>query len=93
MGKPHVAHRIVLLGIFLLFLASCSSKINEANFEKIKPGMTQEEVHHILGPPTESSGISFGDLSGTASEWKSRNGDITVQFLNGKVWAKQSSFH
>jgi SmpA / OmlA family len=93
MRKPHLVHRIVFLGILLLFLASCSSKVNEANFEKIKQGMTQQEVNQILGPPTESSGMSFGGLSGSASEWKSKNGDITVQFLNGKVWAKQSSFH
>lgn len=90
MRKPNIV-QIVFLGLFFLSLASCGSKVNEANFEKIKTGMTHEEVNQILGPPTESSGLSIGALSGTASEWKSENGTITIQFLNGKVWAKQLS--
>jgi hypothetical protein len=33
--------------------------------------------------------MAVGKLSGTASEWKSKEGTITIQFINGKVKAKQ----
>jgi hypothetical protein len=73
----------------LLALAACVSKLSPENYEKIKDGMTQQEVVAILGPSTESSGASLFGLSGTTTTWKGEKTTISVQFLNEKVVGKQ----
>jgi hypothetical protein len=80
---------LITLWLITCFLTACGSNVDQASFNKIKTGMTQEEVKAILGSPTESSSMAVGKLSGTASEWKSKEGTITIQFINGKVKAKQ----
>jgi hypothetical protein len=51
--------------------------------------MTQPEVQLILGEPTEAHSIDLPMFSGTASTWQAGDTTITVQFVNGKVVAKQ----
>ncbi len=81
---------LCLLLILSVVLASCmASPINEANFQKIKTGMTQAEVQAILGPPTESSSVDVAVFAGTTSTWKHKDVTISIQFVNGKVIAKQ----
>jgi len=72
-----------------LFLFGCGSKINQANYDKIKTEMTEAEVEAILGKPTETSSNQLGPLSVRSSKWKDKNGTISIQFFNGKVQAKQ----
>lgn len=72
-------------------LAACGSKISAENFERIQTGMTQKEVVAILGEPTETSAISIAGLSGGMATWRDGNTEISVQFLNDKVQAKQLS--
>jgi uncharacterized protein YcfL len=74
-----------------LLLAACGSKISAENFERIQTGMTQKEVVAILGEPTETSAISVAGLSGGMATWREGNTEISVQFLNDKVQAKQLS--
>jgi len=74
-----------------LLLAACGSKISAENFERIQTGMTQKEVVAILGEPTETSAISVAGLSGGMATWRDGNTEISVQFLNDKVQAKQLS--
>lgn len=71
----------------LLLLAACS-KVTQENFAKIQNGMSEAEVHALLGKPGESSNITVLGLSGTSSRWVSGDGMIAVQFVNGKVRAK-----
>lgn len=80
---------VVAAAALLLIVAACGSKVSQANFEKIQTDMTQEEVQKILGPPTETSGMSIGSFSGGTSTWTSGDSTISIQFLNGKVVAKQ----
>ena len=71
------------------FLLGCGSKINQENYDKLKNGMTMEEVKAILGKPTESKTAGIGPLSGTTAVWKDSNGTtINIKFLNGKVQLK-----
>lgn len=72
-----------------LLIAACGSKISAENFERIQTGMTQKEVVAILGEPTETSAISIAGLSGGMAAWRDGNTEISVQFLNDKVQAKQ----
>jgi outer membrane protein assembly factor BamE (lipoprotein component of BamABCDE complex) len=83
----------VALGLVIcLSLVSCSSfKISQENFEKIQTGMSLAQVTAILGEPTESSSVDVAVFSGTVSKWKAGGVTITIQFVNGKVVAKQFS--
>lgn len=83
---------VALVLIICMSLVSCSSfKISQANFEKIKTGMSMAQVTAILGEPTESSSVDVAVVSGTVSKWKAGDVTITIQFVNGKVVAKQLS--
>ncbi len=72
-------------------LAACGSKVSAENFERIQTGMTQKEVVAILGEPNETSAVSIAGLSGGMATWRDGNTEISVQFLNDKVQAKQLS--
>ncbi|MFA4903161.1 MAG: outer membrane protein assembly factor BamE [Desulfobaccales bacterium] len=82
---------LVALVLCALCLVACGSRINQADFEKIQTGMTMAQVTAILGEPTESSSVDVAVFSGTVSTWKAGDVTITVQFVNGKVVAKQLS--
>ena len=83
---------VVLVMVICMSLVSCSSlKISQENFEKIQTGMSLAQVTDILGPPTESSSVDVAVFSGTVSKWKTGEVTITIQFVNGKVVAKQLS--
>ena len=85
----HTPLRHALLVVLVFGLLACGSPINSSNFEKIQMDMTVAEVNAILGEPTESSSINLGPISGTQSVWISENGNISIQFMNGQVKAKQ----
>ncbi|MBM4300774.1 MAG: outer membrane protein assembly factor BamE [Deltaproteobacteria bacterium] len=83
---------VALSLVICMSLVSCSgSKISQENFEKIQTGMPLAQVTAILGEPTESSSVDVAVFSGTVSKWKAGDATITVQFVNGKVVAKQLS--
>jgi hypothetical protein len=55
--------------VMVASLAGCESKLNLANFEMVKPGMTIEEVTAILGPGEkqtqgQASNVAAGMLQG-----------------------------
>jgi outer membrane protein assembly factor BamE (lipoprotein component of BamABCDE complex) len=78
--------------VISLSLISCGgSKLTQENFEKIQTGMTLVQVQAILGEPTESSSVDVAVFSGSVSKWKQGEVTITIQFVNGKVVAKQFS--
>ncbi len=78
------------LMVLALLLAACAgSQINQDNFDKVRVGMTQAEVKGILGEATEASSLDVAGFSGTTSTWRHGEVTITIQFVNGKVVAKQ----
>jgi hypothetical protein len=81
---------LAMLAVLTIFLADCSgSKVNQDNFNKIMVGMSQAQVKDILGEATESSSLDIAGFSGTTSTWRKGEAAITIQFVNGKVVAKQ----
>ena len=83
---------VVLIMVICMSLVSCSGPpISQENFEKIQTGMPLAQVTAILGPPTESSSVDVAVFSGTVSKWRAGDVTITIQFVNGKVVAKQLS--
>jgi len=92
MARRRLSHLLaVALGIVIcMSLVSCSSfKISQDNFEKIQTGMSLAQVTAILGEPTESNSVDLAVFSGTVSKWTAGGITITIQFVNGKVVAKQ----
>lgn len=75
--------------LLILGLAGCESRVTQENFNRIEIGMSVEDVHAILGSPSESSSINIAGISGTNSTWSRFDTTITVQFLNGAVASKQ----
>jgi len=83
---------VALSMVICMSLVSCSgSKIFQENFDKIQTGMPLAQVTAILGEPTESSSVDVAVFSGTVSKWKAGDITLTIQFVNGKVVAKQFS--
>jgi len=85
----------VLIGL-LTVLVACESKVTQANLDRIKPGMTIQEVERILGKgePQESSGMSISGagVAGSSHQssqniyiWKTPKMEITVICEGGKV--------
>lgn len=70
-----------------LLLAACS-KVTQENYAKIQDGMSEQEVIALLGPATESGGISVLGVSGSSSKWVYQGAVISIQFVNGKVVGK-----
>jgi len=76
----------------LIFLAAAllvtgCSKMSKENYDKIKTGMSYEEVVSLIGKPegcSEALGLS-------SCEWKSGKSEISVSFIGGKVSLRSSS--
>lgn len=77
---------VVLAAAFLI--VACS-KVTKENYDKVKEGMTEQEVQALLGQPDGTSSVEFlGGLSGTKSTWVGKNTKIEVRFLGGKMALK-----
>lgn len=74
----------------LLVLPGCGSKISEANYYKVGPGDTEQDVEALLGPgrPVELEGIAGPDRQ--ARRWQRGELTITIIFENGKVISRQA---
>ena len=88
--RGRTAGRICVTALLAsVLLVGCGSKITQENFDTIQAGMSREDVKSILGEPTESGGVSVGTISGDSWVWKKDRTVITIQFVGGKVLAKQ----
>ncbi len=86
--------RIGLLPLALMItfsLAACSmNRVTHSNFAQIEEGMSESRVIELLGEPDDVVSVGFGALAGTHATWNGADSKrIMVQFLNGKVRAKQ----
>jgi hypothetical protein len=81
------------LAFFLVAcVAGCASRINEANYDKIEPGMTVGEVEDLLGMgQIEESGslaVPGYNLSAKVMVWRSDSKWIRIIFEDDKVVTK-----
>lgn len=73
--------RILLACTLLCMLAACS-KLTTENYDKLKVGMTYEEVVAILGKPDECSDAMLA----RSCRWGAEGGpSVSVSFLGGKT--------
>lgn len=103
-GTGRIVRFAVVLAV-LLVLPACKSKVTKANFERIKDGMTLEEVTKVLGKGNKETGDGsnvagqFGVAvmpTSTSNQpdtytWESNTGTITVFFRDNKVIGKRAS--
>lgn len=82
---------LVMAGATALLLLAACSKVNADNYAKISTGMTRDEVHGILGSPSDTSGGGIGDLTMTTETWKGSKQVIHVNFVGEKVALKTIS--
>lgn len=81
----------------LLFLISCSGKLNKDNYDKISNGMSVSQVESILGKGESqaSSSVDLGEYGGSISSevmtWQSGTKVISISFSNGTVVTKAQS--
>jgi hypothetical protein len=85
--------------VLCLCLTACGTRITKENYEKIKTGMTEAEVHNILGNPTDSFSMNAGGFGGMninmdmkTEGWRHGNTMIWINFSGGKVLAKMGFF-
>ncbi|MFZ5605117.1 MAG: DUF3862 domain-containing protein [Pseudomonadota bacterium] len=72
--------RILIVLACLLALAGCS-KLTEANYAKLKSGMTIEEVEAVLGSADQcDETFSFRQC-----QWGDASSNIRVKYLGNKV--------
>ena len=66
------------------------SKLNQANFDKISDGMTEEEVTAILGEPERKVEGVIIRIEGASTWmfWSNGRDRITIVFVKGKVLEK-----
>ena len=101
----HRAAGASVILVLALLIAGCGRGISQRNYDKIKDGMTQQQVEAILGPATIQSsdtssapGMPVGAPSGTPASasvltWQEGSYAIFVIFDNGKVIGKcQANF-
>ena len=86
-----------MLLAFVIFLSSCSGKINKDKYDKISNGMSISQVELILGKGESqaSSSVDLGEYGGNVSSevitWQKGTNVISITFSKGTVMAKAQS--
>lgn len=74
-------NRFALAAAALLFLLAACSRLTVENYNKLKTGMSYEEVKALLGDPARCDEI----LGIRACSWGDERRRINVSFMGGKV--------
>jgi SmpA/OmlA family protein len=90
---------LALAAPMVLFFAGCGGGggVNEKNYDKVNPGMTEAEVEKVLGKPSNKSpDRDFATTippGGKAVVYLNKEGDksITVIYVGGKMTDKTQS--
>ncbi|TJY61890.1 hypothetical protein E4T66_06470 [Sinimarinibacterium sp. CAU 1509] len=80
---------ILLVAAGALLLLSACSKATPANYEKVKSGMSPDEVHAILGKPDDVSGGGIGNFTVSTETWNGSKNVIEVTYAGDKVSIKR----
>ncbi len=84
--------RLLLILLLCLLVLGCggnNANVSRENYDKIKSGMTVEDVEQILGKGTR---LEDGNTMGGAMyEWTNGKKKITVTFQKGKVERRTSA--
>jgi hypothetical protein len=89
---------LLALAVIALMLRPEPSRVTQANYERIKPGMSKAEVYAILGPPVDLMTDRTIDLltinpdpTISTESWKTDAFIVVVHFrASDTVWHKDS---
>lgn len=70
----------LIITLLILLLSGCNS-VTKENYNKIKSGMTYEEVVGVLGKPEGCSEV----LGISNCEWKNDDAKIVITFISNQV--------
>ncbi|MCE5276936.1 MAG: DUF3862 domain-containing protein [Planctomycetaceae bacterium] len=94
MNKSVTIAAVALAAALVLAPMACN-RLTHTNYDRIRTGMTVDQVKDILGEPQEvdsGGGEILGvGASGTSMVWRSGNKTITVVFVNNQVVSKSMS--
>lgn len=65
----------------LLLAAAGCSRVTQANYDKLKAGMSYEQVESILGRPSQCSEV----LTVRTCIWGDEGSNINANFINGQA--------
>lgn len=99
------AGRVAFVLVLCLLVPACKSKVNKDNYEKVKDGMTLDEVEKLLGKGEKETGDGsnvagqFGVAmpsapvvgGGDVYNWESGDKKVAVTFRQGKVVHKRAT--
>ncbi|MEI8340300.1 MAG: outer membrane protein assembly factor BamE [Verrucomicrobiota bacterium] len=80
---------IPALAVCLVLLLAACNKFTAANFAKIQPGQTEEQVRKLIGPPTSVSSGGFLIYTGTVYKYEKNGKTAQLVFGNGKLIYKE----
>lgn len=80
---------LTALTLFAVLLLAGCERVTRENYEKIRTGMTMDEVVKILGEPTDQQSVGIGPLEATTARWEGKSGAISIQFVGKKVQIKR----
>lgn len=97
--------RLMAILLVCLLLPACKSKVSKANYDKVKEGMSLEEVEKVLGKGEKETGDGsnvagqFGVAipatptsgGGDVYTWESGDKTIRLTFRSGKLVHKAST--
>lgn len=75
-----IENRLPLIA-FIALLASACSRLTQENYERLKPGMTYDEVEQILGRPAKCSEI----VGVKSCLWGNEQSNINANFVGDKA--------
>lgn len=84
--------KLLAVGLALVALVGCGSKLTPENLAKVEGGMTQAQVEQILGKPTKvETGGALG-ISATTMLYESGGKKVKIVIMNDSVMSKSGSF-
>lgn len=78
--RNELQKRYLIITLLILLLSGCN-KVTKDNYDKIKSGMTYEEVVKLLGKPEACSDV----LGISNCEWKNDDAKIAITFISDQV--------
>ena len=72
--------------VCLVAIPGCGSKVDQDHYAKITTGMSESDVHSILGSPASTETDPSGQVPGASKQtWKNGDKTIMIGFVDGKV--------
>jgi hypothetical protein len=83
---------VLLLAVLALGLAACGGRLTQANLDKVKMGMSEDQVAAILGKPSRTEVSDNPLIKSSVYIYEKGDSKVSVTFVNGSVLTSQGTF-